>query len=68
MSQQKVFKDEFPVPEKKLDGGWYGSEESRIAYYLKMHGKLWGFCNPNSANAKRTCFLSRKKTDGYVRF
>ena len=32
MSQQRVFKDEFPVPEEKWDGGWYGDEGSRIAY------------------------------------
>ena len=31
MSQQKVFKDEFPPPEEKWDGGWYGDEASRIA-------------------------------------
>ena len=36
MSKEKVFKDTFPKPERKWDGGWYGSEESRIEY-LKLH-------------------------------
>ena len=43
MSKEKVFKNTFPKPERKWDGGWYGSEESRIEY-LKLHSKLWGFC------------------------
>ena len=37
MSQQKVFKDEFPSPEEEWDGVWHGDEASRIAF-LKMHG------------------------------
>ena len=45
MSKHKVFKDTFPEPQRKWDGGWYGDEESRIAF-LKQHGKLWGFCKP----------------------
>ena len=65
MSQQKVFKDEFPVPEKKWDGGWCGNEESRIAY-LKMHGKLWGFCKPEQCKRKTNVFFIPKK-DGRLR-
>ena len=42
MSKEKVIKDTFPKPERKWDGGWYGSEESRIEY-LKLHHKPWGF-------------------------
>ena len=57
---------DFPVPEKKLDGGWYGSEESRIAYYLKMHGKLWGFCKPEQCKRKTNVFFIPKK-DGRLR-
>ena len=38
MSKHKVFKEKFPAPEKKWDGGWYGDETSRIEY-LKQHGK-----------------------------
>ena len=63
MSQQKVFKDEFPVPEKKWDGGWCGNEESRIAY-LKMHGKLWGFCKPEQCKRKneRVFYPEKRRT------
>ena len=65
MSRHKVLKDTFPEPQSRWDGGWYGDEESRLAY-LKMHGKLWGFCRPEQCvNAKRTRFLYRRRMDGF---
>ena len=67
MSQQKVFKDTFPEPDRRWDGGWYGSEESRIAY-LKKHGKLWGFCKPEQCKRKQKYFLSPRRTDDFERF
>ena len=65
MSQQKVFKDEFPPPEEKWDGGWHGDGVSRIAY-LKMHGKLAGFCKPEQCKRKTNLFFIPKK-DGRLR-
>ena len=65
MSKEKVFKDTFPKPERKWDGGWYGSEESRIEY-LKLHHKLWGFCKPEECKRKTNVFFIPKK-DGRLR-
>ena len=65
MSKEKVFKDTFPNPERKWDGGWYGSEESRIEY-LKLHYKLWGFCKPEDCKRKTNVFFIPKK-DGRLR-
>ena len=67
MSGQKVFKDTFPEPERKWDGGWYGSEESRIEY-LRKHVKLWGFCKPDQCKRKKNVFLSPRKTGDFERF
>ena len=60
MSQQKVFKDEFPSPEEEWDGVWHGDEASRIAF-LKMHGKLWAFCSPNRCKRKTNVFFIPEK-------
>ena len=65
MSEQKVFKDTFPEPERKWDGGWHGSEESRIEY-LRKHSKLWGFCRPEQCKRKTNVFFIPKK-DGRLR-
>ena len=65
MSQQKVFKKEFPPPGEKWDGGWYGDEASRLAY-LKMHGKLCAFCRPEECKRKTNVFFIPKK-DGRLR-
>ena len=65
MSKERVFKNTFPKPERKWDGGWYGSEESRIEY-LKLHYKLWGFCKPEECKRKTNVFFIPKK-DGRLR-
>ena len=65
MSKHKVFKEKFPDPEVKWDGGWYGDETSRIEY-LKQHGKLWGFCRPEQCKRKTNVFFIPKK-DGRLR-
>ena len=37
MSKHKAFKDTFPEPQRKWDGGWHGDEDSRIAHW-KQYG------------------------------
>lgn len=65
MSKEKVFKETFPKPERKWDGGWYGSEESRLEY-LRLHYRLWGFCKPEECKRKTNVFFIPKK-DGRLR-
>ena len=65
MTQHKVFKEKFPEPEQKWDGGWYGDDASRVEY-LKQHGKLWGFCKPDQCKRKTNVFFIPKK-DGRLR-
>ena len=62
---ERILREEFPEPVERWNGGWHGTEESRIEY-LRRHGRLWGFCRPEECRRKTACFFVRKK-DGRLR-
>ena len=53
---------QWPKPEPKWDGEWFGTEASRVAY-LKQHRSLWAYCKPHQVRRRTACFFIRKKDD-----
>ena len=65
ISREEVLKTELPPASPKWDGGWHGTEGSRMKYLRENH-KLWAFCSPDRVMRKTSVFAVRKK-DGNLR-
>ena len=60
ISREEVLKTELPPASPKWDGGWHGTEGSRMKYLRENH-KLWAFCSPDRVMRKTSVFAVRKK-------
>ena len=60
--RNRILKSEsdFPEIDRKWDGGWHGTEASRLEY-LRAHYQLWGFCSPEKCQRKTSVFFVPKK-------
>ena len=57
---------EWPAPEKRWDGVWHGTEESRLVY-LRKHQKLWGLLREDEVIRFTSCFFIHKKDQFHYR-